>query len=113
MVFIHLLRIQDLSFAMIKKRVFIRTGFKLENHLWKEFFLKKRKKETQTYFFRKRFLKPKLKHEKRVWLENVFDGFSHKRGFKVKNPCFLFILKNNVRRLFKEKSFFLKEISLK
>ena len=33
MVFIHLLRIQDLSFAMIKKRVFIRTGFKLENHL--------------------------------------------------------------------------------
>ena len=33
MVFIHLLRIQDSSFAMIKKRVFIRTGFKLENHL--------------------------------------------------------------------------------
>ena len=72
---------------------------------------KKRKKETQTYFFRKRFLKPKLKHEKRVWLENVFDGFSHKRGFKVKNPCFLFILKNNVRRLFKEKSFFIGNFS--
>ena len=55
MVFIHLLRIQDLSFAMIKKRVFIRTGFKLENHLWKEFKKKKGKKKLKLIFLEKDF----------------------------------------------------------
>ena len=56
MVFIHLLRIQDLSFAMIKKRVFIRTGFKLENHLWKEFLKKKKgKKKLKLIFLEKDF----------------------------------------------------------
>ena len=58
MVFIHLLRIQDLSFAMIKKRVFIRTGFELENHLWKEFFFflkKKGKKKHKLIFLEKDF----------------------------------------------------------